>query len=269
MPDSKVVLITGASSGFGKEAADLLADRGFKVYGTSRNPAAMATGESQRILRLDVDLDESVDACMKQLLEETGRLDVLVNNAGYVLTGGVEETSVDEAKAQFETIFFGAVRMVKAVLPTMRKQGSGQIINISSIAARLPVPFEPYYAAGKAALLSWSEALRYEVKNFGIRVSVLEPGFFRTNILYTMKGAKNIIGDYDRMRKLAKSALDNDIQKGRDPKIVAETILRIIESRTPRLEYVVGKEKRYLTIRSLVPRSTFESVARKHWKLDE
>ncbi len=269
MQESKVVLITGASSGFGKETASLLVDRGFKVYGTSRNPSAQATGGRQKILQLDVDSDESVDTCVKQLLEEAGRLDVLVNNAGYVLTGGVEETSVEEAKAQFETIFFGAVRMVKAVLPTMRKQGSGQIVNISSIAARLPVPFEPYYAAGKAALLSWSEALRYEVKNFGIRVSVLEPGFFRTNLGYTMKDAKNRIGDYDRMRKLARSALDDDFEKGRDPKIVAETILRIIESKAPRLEYVVGREKRYLTIRSLVPRSTFEGVARKHWKLDE
>jgi short-subunit dehydrogenase len=268
MPESKVVLITGASSGFGKETADLLADRGFRVYGTSRSPSVKAAGESHKMLRLDVDSDGSVYACVNQLFEEAGRLDVLVNNAGYVLTGGVEETSLEEAKAQFETIFFGAVRMVKAVLPTMRKQGSGQIINISSIAAKLPVPFEPYYAAGKAALLSWSEALRYEVKSFGINVSVLEPGFFRTNLGYVMQGAKKTIGDYDRMRKLARSALDDDFQKGRDPKIVAVTILRIIESKTPRLEYVIGKEKRYLTIRSIVPRSTFEGIARKHWKLD-
>ena len=269
MPESKVVLITGASSGFGKETAALLTDRGFSVYGTSRNPSVKGKGQGHKMLQLNVDSDQSVDACMIRFLEESGRLDVLVNNAGYVLTGGVEETSVEEAKAQFETIFFGAVRMVKAVLPTMRKQGSGQIINISSIAARLPVPFEPYYAAGKAALLSWSEALRYEVKNFGIKVSVLEPGFFRTNLGYVMQGAKNTIEDYDRMRKLARSALDDDFQKGRDPKIVAETILRIIESKTPKLEYVIGKEKRYLTIRSIVPRSTFEGVARRHWKLDE
>ena len=145
-----------------------------------------------------------------------------MNNAGYVLTGGIEETSLEDAKAQFETIFFGAVRMVRAVLPTMRKQGSGQIINISSIAARLPVPFEPYYAAGKAALLSWSEALRYEVKNFGIKVSVVEPGFFRTNLGYVMRDAKNPIEDYDRMRKLARSALDDDFEHGKDLKIVAE-----------------------------------------------
>ena len=269
MAESKVVLITGTSSGFGRETADLLADRGFRVYGTSRNPSVKAAGESHKMLQLDVDSDESVDACMNQLLQEAGRVDVLVNNAGYVLTGGVEETSLEEAKAQFETIFFGAVRMVKAVLPTMRKQGSGQIINISSIAAKLTVPFEPYYAAGKAALVSWSEALRYEVKNFGIKVSVVEPGFFRTNLGYVMRGAKSTIGEYDRMRKLARSALDDDFEKGRDPKIVAETVLRIIESKTPKLEYVVGKEKRYLAIKSLVPRSTFESVARRHWKLDK
>src|SRR5437870_9885492 len=141
------------------------------------------------MIALDVDSDDSVQNGVKDLLDEAGRLDVLVNNAGYMLTGGAEETSIAEAKAQLETDFFGPVRMAKAVLPTMRKQGSGQIINISSIAAKLPVPFEPYYAAGKAALLTWSEALRYEVKNFGIKVSVLEPGFFRTNLAYVMQGA--------------------------------------------------------------------------------
>src|SRR5437899_11856185 len=171
MPENRVVLITGASSGFGRETARLLLGRGFKVYGTSRNPSARPQEQGVGMIALDVDSDNSVQNGVKELLDEAGRLDVLVNNAGYVLTGGAEETSIAEAKAQLETDFFGPVRMTKAVLPTMRKQGSGQIVNISSLAAVLPVPVEGYYAAAKAALLAWSEALRPEHKSSGINVT--------------------------------------------------------------------------------------------------
>src|SRR5947199_10859912 len=146
---------------------------------------------------LHVDSYNSVQSGVKELLEETGRVDVLVNNAGYVLTGGAEETSMVEAKAQFETDFFGHVRMTKAVLPTMRKQGSGQIVNISSIAAILPVPFEGYYAAAKSALLAWSEALRHVLKSFGINVSVLVLVFFNTNLGHVRKVGKCTIRYHD------------------------------------------------------------------------
>ena len=191
-----------------------------------------------------------------------------MNNAGYVLTGGAEETSILEAKAQFETDFFGPVRMTKAVMPTMRKQGSGQIINLSSLAAILPVPFEGYYAGAKAALLAWSEALRHEVKRFGIKVSVIEPGFFKTNLGNTRKIARYTIRDYDELRQRATSTLDHDFENGADPKIVGETVLRIIASKNPKLEYAVGKEKRYKTLKHLMPQSVIESGVRRHWKLD-
>src|SRR5713101_5107312 len=269
MTETRVVLITGASSGFGRETARLLLGGGFNVYGTSRNPSAKPQKSGVDMLALDVDSDDSVQGGVKELLDETGRLDVLVNNAGYVLTGGAEETSIAEAKAQLETDFFGPVRMVKAVLPTMRKQGSGQIINVSSLAAVLPVPFEGYYAAAKAALLAWSEALRHEVKNLGIKVSVVEPGFFRTNLGSTRKRATTIIEDYDKLRERAVKTLDEDFQKGANPKIVAETILRIIKSRSPKLEYPVGKEKRYRTLKHILPQSVMESGVRRHWKLDK
>src|SRR6059036_3104191 len=212
MAESRVVLITGASSGFGRETARLLLVRGFKVYGTSRNPSAKPQESGVGMIALDVDSDDSVQNVVKDLLDEAGRLDVLVNNAGYVLTGGAEETSIAEAKAQLETDFFGPVRMAKAVLPTMRKQGSGQIINISSMAAILPVPFEGYYAAAKAALLAWSEALRHEVKRFGIKVSVIEPGFFKTNLGNTRKIARYTIRDYDELRERVLSTLDDDFR---------------------------------------------------------
>ncbi len=268
MTETRVVLITGASSGFGRETARLLLDRGFKVYGTSRNPSAKPQESGVGMMTVDVDSDSSVENGVKELLDEAGRLDVLVNNAGYVLTGGAEETSIAEAKAQFETDFFGPVRMAKAVLPIMRKQGTGQIINLSSLAAVLPVPFEGYYAAAKAALLAWSEALRHEVKSFGIKVSVVEPGFFKTNLGNTRKIARYTIRDYDELRQRATAKLDEDFENGADPKIVAQTILRIITGKNPKLEYAVGSEKRYKTLKHLMPQSIIESGVRKHWNLD-
>src|SRR2546428_1998261 len=159
MVENSVVLITGASSGFGRETASIMLGQGFKVYGTSRNPTTKPQESGVGMIAIDVDSDNSVQSGVKELIDETGRLDVLVNNAGYVLTGGAEETTIAEARAQLETDFFGPVRMTKAVLPTMRKQGSGQFIRISSMHEFLPVPFEGYYAAAKAALLAWSEAL--------------------------------------------------------------------------------------------------------------
>jgi NAD(P)-dependent dehydrogenase (short-subunit alcohol dehydrogenase family) len=269
MPENRVVLITGASSGFGRETARILLGRGFKVYGTSRNPSGTPQESGVGMIALDVDSDDSVRNGAKELLDETGRLDVLVNNAGYVLTGGAEETSIAEAKAQFETDFFGPVRVTKAVLPTMRKQGAGQIINISSLAAVLPVPFEGYYAAAKAALLAWSEALRHEIKSFGIKVSVIEPGFFKTNLGASMKVTKSTIREYDELRQRATATLDHDFENGADPKIVGETVLRIIKSRNPKLEYAVGREKRYKTLKHIMPQSIIEDGVRRHWKLDK
>src|SRR5713101_1449665 len=268
MTETRVVLITGASSGFGRETARLLLGRGFKVYGTSRNPSERPQELGVGMIALDVDSDSSVENGVKELLDEAGRLDVLVNNAGYVLTGGAEETSIAEAKAQLETDFFGPVRMAKAVLPTMRKQGSGQIINISSLAAVLPVPFEGYYAAAKAALLAWSEALRHEVKTFGIKVSVIEPGFFKTNLGHTRKTARYTISDYDELRQRATATLYHDFENGADPKTVGETVVRVIESRHPKLEYAVGRERRYKTLKHLLPQSMIENGVRRHWKLD-
>jgi NAD(P)-dependent dehydrogenase (short-subunit alcohol dehydrogenase family) len=269
MSENRTVLITGASSGFGRETARLLLGRGFKVYGTSRNPSAKPQEPGVGMLALDVDSDDSVRRGLKELLEETGRLDVLVNNAGYVLTGGAEETSILEAKAQLETDFFGPVRMTKAVLPTMRKQGKGQIINISSLAAVLPVPFEGYYAAAKAALLAWSEALRHEVKSFGIKVSVIEPGFFKTNLGGNRRVTKSTIPEYDELRRRATVTLDHDFENGADPKIVGETVLRIIKTSNPKLEYAVGREKRYRTLKHIMPQSIIEGGVRRHWKLDK
>jgi NAD(P)-dependent dehydrogenase (short-subunit alcohol dehydrogenase family) len=267
MPEPRVVLVTGASSGFGLETAALLSQRGFRVFGTSRKPAG-TVDVGYEMAKLDVDSDESVNSCVKALLEKTGRLDVLVNNAGFVLTGGIEETSVEEAKAQFETNFFGAVRMVRACLPAMRRQGSGQIINIASIAAAIPVPFRGYYGASKAALIAYSQALRHEVMSLGLKVSVVEPGFFHTKLAETRRTSENRINDYDQMRTRAGEALERHVEDGGDPRLVAEKILKIIETKSPRLEYLVGKSGRYKAMKLLLPASMFERGVRRRYNLD-
>src|SRR2546422_6503660 len=173
---SQTVLVTGASSGIGQATAQLLAERGHRVFGTTRKPgAAQASGFT--MVGLDVRSDDSVRGCVDQVLSQAGRLDVLVNNAGYTLMGAAEETSVAEAKAQFETNFFGVVRMVNAVLPGMRAAGAGKIINISSLAGNTAIPFSAFYSATKFALEGYSESLWYEVSPFGISVSLVEPGF--------------------------------------------------------------------------------------------
>ena len=267
MVSDRVVLITGASSGFGKLTGSLLTHRSFRVFGTSRRDSA----ESQdgiEMVRLDIASDQSVKECVSAVLQKADRIDVLVNDAGQVLTGGLEETSVEEAKAYFDCNFFGAVRMVNAVLPDMRKRRNGQIINVASLAGTFPVPFEGYYGAAKAALMTYTEVLRQEVKSLGVKVSVIEPGFFRTNLGNARITAANPIPDYDEMRERAHAGLGKSFVKGADPAEVAETIVKIIESPSPALHYVVGKEKSYLLLKRILPTSAMESLIRRHWRLD-
>ena len=265
MFDDRVVLVTGASRGIGKLTAALLASKDFTVFGTSRK-ASGDKADGVEMLRLDVTSDESVRTCVSNLLQKTGRIDVLVNNAGQAFGGGLEETSLEEAKAQFDVNFFGAVRMVNAVLPGMRARRNGQIINMASLAGIFPIPFGGYYATTKVALMLYSEGLRQEVKSLGVNVSVIEPGFFNTH--HTRISAAGSIGDYDQIRTRAQSTDEESFDRGGDPQEVAEAILKIIESPSPRLHYMVGKEKRYVLLKRILPDSIIESQARKHWRLD-
>ena len=265
--NDRVVLVTGASSGFGKLTSSLLARREFMVFGTSRK-ASGEKNDGVEMLRLDITSDESVRGCVSNLLRKTGRIDVLINNAGQVLTGGLEKTSIEEAKAHFDSNFFGTVRLVNAVLPEMRKVKSGQIINVASLAGTFPVPFEGYYGVAKAALMTYSEVLRQEVKSLGIKVSVIEPGFFKTNLIQNRIRAVNAISDYGEMRERTLEALEKSVVNGGDAEEVAETILKIVESPSPALHYAVGKEKRYLLLKRFLPTSIMESQARQHWQLD-
>lgn len=274
MPDEKrIVLITGASSGFGELTASLLLSQQghFGVFGTSRSgPAAVKKNESDgaEMVQLDITSDESVKSCVAAVLKEAGRIDVLVNNAGQAITGALEETSIEEAMAHLDSNFFGAVRMVNAVLPDMRRRKSGQIINIASMAGTFPVPFEGYYGISKAALITYSDVLRQEVKSLGIHVSVVEPGFFRTNLASSRAHASNEIADYDEQRTRVLRVLEPSFREGGDPRDVANTIVKIMETPSPRLHWAVGKERSALLAKRLLPASTVESHSRKHWRVD-
>ena len=183
MTQGNVALVTGVSSGIGRATAAILAGQGFRVFGTTRQSvdASVASG-SVTLVRLDVRDDESVHTCVRAVLDQAGRLDALVNSAGYVLLGSLEETSIEEARELFETNFFGVLRMCRAVLPAMRQQGAGRIVNVSSVLGFLPAPYMGIYAATKHAIEGYSESLDHEVRQFGIRVSVIEPGFTRTRL---------------------------------------------------------------------------------------
>lgn len=235
------VLVTGASSGIGQAIAQLLAQQRYKVFGTARKPAA-AQSNGVTMVPLDVRSDDSVRACVNQI----GHIDVLVNNAGYALMGAAEETSLDEAKAQLETNFWGAVRMVNAVLPGMRKAGAGKIINIGSLAGITAIPFSAFYTSSKFAIDGYSEALWHEVRPFGIHVTVVEPGFIHTKIGETTQTAATPQPVYNGVRERAQTALARHIEHGIAPEKVAATVLRAIENRNPRLRYRVGNDATWL-----------------------
>ncbi len=268
MAEPSVVIVTGASSGAGRATARALAARGYRVFGTSRSPAADAT-PAVEMLPLDVRSDESVAACLAAVSAAAGRLDVLVNNAGFEQAGALEELSLDEARAQFETNFFGVVRMVKAALPLMRQQRSGRIINVSSLSGLSPIPFMGIYAASKFALEGYTEALRMEVKPFGIQVSQIEPGFLRTPMMNHRQVAAQPIADYDPWRQRAYDAIRDYEEKGPGPELVADTVLAILASPKPRLRYLAGGQARLVTrLRWLLPEAAFEQGARRTFRLD-
>jgi NAD(P)-dependent dehydrogenase (short-subunit alcohol dehydrogenase family) len=268
--NAKVVVITGASSGFGNLLANVLVQKGHRVFGTSRNPSATTSLPNVTMLPLDVCDDNSVSTCASTVLSETdNRLDVLINNAGYLLEGPLEEITLEQLKAQFETNFFGAVRMINAFLPTMRKQRSGHIINISSIAGLMALPFKGAYSASKFALEGYSESLRQELKPIGIHVSIIEPSYYKTNLSGNKQGSSGHITDYDPHRGRMFARVQAEWESAPGPEAVVETIAKAVESRSPKLRYPVGKFKVNYLFRRLVPESVYESGLRRYWKLDE
>ena len=269
MVKTKTVLVTGASSGIGQATALLLAQKGYHVFGTSRYPISRIIPQVEMIA-LDVRSDESVEACIKTVMKKAGRLDILINNAGYELSGALEETSLDEAAGQFDTNFLGVLRMIKAALPIMREQNQGQIINISSLAGLVGIPFLGMYSASKFALEGYSESLRYEVKPFNIHVSMVEPSFLKTPMMNTRQLAAHPIRDYDQWRKRALAAVREFEENAPGPELVANIVLKIIKSKSPRLRYILGQQAAVVSnLQRFLPEAMLEQAIRGSFNLDE
>jgi short-subunit dehydrogenase len=238
----KTILITGASSGFGLMLANTLHKRGFTVIGTSRDPEKYAGKVPFKLLRLDIDDDRSIEAFAAELSQTVKHLDVLVNNAGYMVTGIAEETPVEVGRKQFETNFWGTVKVTNAVLPYFRKQKSGQIITVSSIVALIGPPNLSYYAASKHAVQGYFKSLRLELDPFNIKVSMVEPVWFKTNLAHNAVAAnKGGIDDYNGYRKKVNIATQAGIDAAEAPDAVVETITRLIGASEPRFSNPVGK----------------------------
>ena len=248
----KVAVVTGTSSGIGFETALALARDGYHTYATMRDTTKsnkikeLGQKESLKIsvLELDVDNDDSVKVTVKKILDEKQRIDVLVNNAGWGLWGCVEDVSVDEFKTQFETNFFSVIRLIQEVGPTMRKQGSGKIINISSVAGRIGFPASPAYISSKFALEGLSESLRLEMAPFGVDVIIIEPGVIKTNFLNPVRLAKKSESDtaYRDITTKVVSGVKMMAEMGTPPKEVADTIVKSINDDKPLPRYIVGND---------------------------
>jgi NAD(P)-dependent dehydrogenase (short-subunit alcohol dehydrogenase family) len=263
----QTVLITGASSGFGRATAEKLAQLGYKVFGTSRRSGQSVQGAE--MLVMDVQDETSVREAVQRVVKQTGRLDVLINNAGILITGIAEETTEAQTRDLFETNFFGTLRVMNAALPVMRKQRSGRIINVASLAGRMAVPGEAPYAATKFALVGYSEALRHEVAPLGIHVSLIEPGFFKTNIEQAAISAGKNIADYQEIRTVVEATIKGSFEKGRDAKEVASLIAEVIKTPKPALHYPIGNEAGALNIKRFLPESLFEVGFKRSFGLDK
>ena len=265
----QVVLITGVSSGIGRLCAEHLAARGYRVYGTTRR--CPSPDAAYRTLRMDVTDDEAVARAVECVVQAESRIDVVVNNAGIGIAGAVEDTSADEARRQFETNVLGPLRVCAAVLPHMRRQGDGLIVHVSSIAALVPLPFQGIYSASKAALEAAAEAMRMEVRGFGVRVALLEPGDFRTG--FTDNRVRAAAADrHEAYRDVCRRALAIAEQRervSRAPLAVAHRLEHIIASRTPRFRHRVGSplERAAPTLRHLLPQSLFERLLMRTYEL--
>ncbi|MCP3987151.1 MAG: SDR family oxidoreductase [bacterium] len=271
---SKVVLITGASAGFGKASAEHLARLGHRVYGTSRRaefPGSDQLAGAPLMIPMDVCDDASVGRAVEFVLEQNARIDVVVNNAGVGLAGAVEDTSVEEAKALFETNFFGVLRVCRAVLPTLRAQREGLIVNVSSLGGLVTIPFQGFYSASKYALESISDALRMELRAFGVRVVLLEPGDFKTDFTDSRvfsAGSRDGSAYQERCQR-AVAVMERDEQGGADPRLFAESLAKIIASSSPGNRYPVGALGQRLGVaaRRVLPSALLDSALRAVYKL--
>ncbi|MEP6828056.1 MAG: oxidoreductase [Aestuariivirga sp.] len=260
-------LVTGASTGIGRATAIALQSAGYRVFGTSRKPVVEAP-VGITMLVCDVANDGSVAQMVAEVMKQTGRIDLLVNNAGSGLLGGAEESSIEQIQQLFNVNFLGVVRVTNAVLPIMRKQGMGRIINTSSVLGFLPSPFMAFYAATKHAVEGYSESLDHEVRGQGIRVVLVEPAFTRTSFEGNSTPADQPLAIYDSGRANMTEVAGNAMRTGDAPEVVANVVVMAASAKNPKLRYTAGKTARQLRLlRRFVPSSAFDKSLRKQMNL--
>lgn len=265
----KVVLITGGSSGIGKSVGEFLTQKGFVVYGTSRNPKKI-DNHPFKLVALDVKDIDSISNAIEIVIATEGSIDILINNAGMGITGPIEETPTNEMRKVFDTNFFGAIDVMKAVLPQMRKQKSGLIINVTSIAGYMGLPFRGIYSATKGALEIVTEAVRMEVKSFGIQVTNVAPGDYATNIAsgrYHTPVFEN--SPYKKVYQENLDLMDAHVNSGGDPIEMAQAIYKIINASNPKVHYKVGSfmQKFSIVLKKILPDTIYEKMLMNHYKM--
>lgn len=265
----KIIFITGASSGIGRAMAEFLHQKGYKVYGTSRNPQQYPESKV-KLVALEVTDVGSIRKAVEQVIEIEGKIDVLINNAGAGITGALEEIPSEEIKRNFGTNLFGPIEVIKAVLPQMRKQKSGLIINITSIAGYMGLPYRSVYSASKGALELITEALRMEVKQFGIEVTNIAPGDFATNIAQGRYHTPVIQGsDYEKSYGKNLELMNAHVDSGSDPIQMAEAVYRVINTSKPKIHYKVGAflQKFSIVLKRVLPDKIYEKMLMNHYKI--
>jgi NAD(P)-dependent dehydrogenase (short-subunit alcohol dehydrogenase family) len=262
-----VAIVTGASGGIGEATARALHAAGYRVFGTYRRPPA-TRAPAIEYLACDVTSDESVQAAVGEVLQKTARIDLLVNNAGVGLIAGAEESSVEQAKSLFDVNLFGVIRMTKAVLPTMRQQGSGRIVNISSVMGLIPAPFMALYAASKHALEGYSESLDHEIRATGVRVVLVEPAYTRTSFDGNVYQADQQLDVYQSARANAEGVMRDEMKTADTPELVANAVVKAATEVNPHRRYAAGRMARQVSLlRRFVPASAFDKSLRKQMRL--
>ena len=266
--NKRVALVTGASSGIGKATAERLATAGYKVYGTSRR-GGIPGQHPFEMLSLDVTSDESVEAAVNAVLRSEGHIDLLVNNAGFsVALAGDDESSIEQARSIFDTNFFGTVRMTRAVVPHMRRQGGGRIINIGSLLGFLPMPYMAVYAASKHAIEGYSESLDHELRTRGVRVLVVEPGVTKTQFDANLLEPDSKVDEYREVRAVLAKRWQEIAAQGDQPRAVADVVLKAANAARPKLRYPVGSVASMRRLRRFAPAGVVDAGIRRNLRLD-
>ncbi|MFC7357564.1 SDR family oxidoreductase [Jejudonia soesokkakensis] len=268
----KVVFITGGSSGIGKAIGEFLLTKECIVYGTSRHPENYSSTTKFPLVALDVTKPETITEAFKQVIDKEGKIDVVVNNAGVGITGPIEETPTNEMRKAFDTNFFGPLEVIKAVLPQLRKQKSGHIINVTSIAAYMGLPYRGIYSASKAALEITIEAYRMETLQFGVHMTNIAPGDFATNIAAGRYHAPILEGSpYEKDYGETLKTMNDHVQSGGDPLEMAKAVYKIIQTNKPAVRYREGAfiQRFSIVLKKILPSKTYEKMLMKHYHLDK